>query len=75
MVAIDRESGRTASPHGGGANVAKALSIIGLLCVCIAAVLSLFAGIKTDPVFYLWIFGLFLQFVAGILAIVLRLSR
>jgi hypothetical protein len=65
---------RTASPHG-GANIPKVLGYIGLACVCIAAILAYFLSVKTDPVFYLWIFGLVAEFAAGIWAIARRLLR
>jgi len=60
---------------GGGANAPKVISLVGTACVCLAAVLAFFFKIIVDAVFYLWVVGLALQFIAGFWAIKIRLSR
>jgi hypothetical protein len=60
---------------GGGNYAPKVISLVGTACVCLAAILTFFFKIIVDTVFYLWIVGLALQFIAGIWAIKIRLSR
>jgi hypothetical protein len=76
MVSISPEPGVSRQTFGGGgANPPKIISLVGTACVCLAAILAFFFAIKVDPVFYIWIVGLILQFVAGFWAIKIRLSR
>jgi hypothetical protein len=60
---------------GGTSSPPQILGFVGLVIVCVAAILAFFLGFRIELVFYFWILGLVAQFAAGIWALYRRAAR